>query len=214
MVLTKNAIRDLYRERAGAYDISANLYYLIGFREARFRKQAISRLGIKEGDTVVEIGCGTGLNFRYVMPHIGTTGKLVGVDLTDSMLEKARQRVVSNDWQNVDLVNADASQYAFPANTNAVYSTFALTLIPEFEDVIANAARALTPGGRLVILDLKQPERWPLWAVKIGVLLTRPFGVSLDLAVRKPWIAMEKYFANVTVQELYGGFAYIAVGEK
>jgi len=214
MSLTKDAIRDLYRARAGAYDFSANLYYLIGFREARFRKRAISRLGIKEGDTVVEIGCGTGLNFRYVMGHIGTTGKLIGVDLTDSMLEKARQRIVNNDWQIVDLVNADATEYEFPAGTDAVYSTFALTLIPEFEDVIANAARALAPGGRLVVLDLKQPERWPLWAVKIGVLLTRPFGVSLDLAERKPWIAMEKYFTKVTVQEVFGGFAYIAVGEK
>lgn len=214
MALTKDKLQNLYRQRAGNYDLSANLYYLIGFRESKYRKLAISKLSLSEGNTVVEIGCGTGLNFEYVLNYIGVQGKLIGVDLTDAMLEKAKQRVNKNNWSNVELIKKDAAEYTFPKNINAAYSTFALTLVPEYEEIISNIEKSLQVGGKLVILDLKKPGKWPLWLVKLGVLITRPFGVSLDLANRKLWEVMEKYFANVEVQEVYGGFVYIAVGEK
>ena len=63
-------------------------------------------------------------------------------------------------------------------------------------------------------MDFKKPERWPLWVAKIGVAITKPFGVSLDLAERKPWKPMSKHFKNVTMTEINGGFVYIAVGMK
>lgn len=214
MSLSKDKIRNLYRKRAANYDLSASLYTLIGFREAGYRRQAVAELALKPGDTVVEIGCGTGLNMPSVLDYIGDSGKFIGVDLTDAMLSKARQRIARRGWRNVELVQSDAAAFDFPPGINAAYTTFALTLVPEYEEVIEKVAHALEPGGRLAVLDLKLPEAWPLWLAKIGVMLTKPFGVSLDLADRKPWVAMEKYFPRVRVQEIYGGFAYIAVGEK
>jgi hypothetical protein len=80
--------------------------------------------------------------------------------------------------------------------------------------VIDHAARALAVGGRLVVADFKKPDQWPRWLVKLGVLITKPFGVSLDLTDRKPWEVMRKYFARVTVTEHFGGCVYIAVGAK
>ena len=214
MALTKIQLRDLYRKRAAHYDFSANLYYLIGFREARCRQRAVSALGLKSGDTVVEVGCGTGLNFPYLLQSIGETGRLIGIDLTDAMLQKAMKGVERNRWHNVELVEADAASYVFPAGIQGVLSTFALTLVPEYEKVIDHAARALVPGGRFVIADFKKPDQWPLWLVKLGVLITKPFGVSLDLAERKPWQVMTKCFAQVTITECFGGSVYIAVGER
>ena len=214
MAFSKNEIRDLYRERAGNYDFTANLYYLIGFRETRYRKMAISQLRLKPGDSVIEIGCGTGLNFKYVRQLIGDAGCLTGIDLTDAMLTQAESRIKRNAWKNIRLVQCDAAEYVFPANTDAVYSTFALTLVPEYQAVIERAWGALADGGRFVLLDFKKPEKWPLWAVKLGVVITKPFGVTLDLADRKPWGVMQNYFRKVTVTDYYGGFIYIAVGEK
>jgi ubiquinone/menaquinone biosynthesis C-methylase UbiE len=214
MALSKVELQDLYRRRAGAYDFSANLYYLIGFRETRYRKTAISGLNLKPGDTVVEIGCGTGLNFTYLLRTIGRTGRLIGVDLTDSMLEKAADRVKKQGWKNVNLIRSDAAAYVFPQNINGVLSTFAITLVPEYQAVIEKSSQALADGGRLVVLDFKLPENWPRWLVRIFVMLTKPFGVSLDLADRRPWETMEKCFSRVTVSEIYGGLVYIAVGEK
>ncbi len=214
MALDKDEVRDLYRKRAKHYDFSANLYYLIGFRETKYRKMAISQLVLKPGDTLVEIGCGTGLNFRYELHDLGQTGRLIGVDLTDAMLQQAETRVKTNHWGNVTLVQSDAAQYSFPDNVNGVFSSFALTLVSEYESIIERAWHALPAGGRLVILDLKRPEAWPLWVAKVGIAITKPFGVSLDISDRKPWEVMKRYFRNVTVTDLYGGFVYIATGVK
>lgn len=214
MPLTKIQLRNLYRTRAANYDFTANLYYLIGFREVAYRKQAVSALGLNPGDTVVEIGCGTGLNFPYLLESIGETGRLIGVDLTDAMLEKAREKIHHNGWQNVELVEADAVRYEFPDGIQGVLSTFALTLVPEYEQVINHAARALASSGRLVIADFKKPDHWPMWLVKLGVLITKSFGVTLDLTDRKPWEVMTQYFSHVTVIELFAGSVYIAVGEN
>lgn len=214
MALTKTQLRDLYRKRAATYDVTANLYYLVGFREVKYRKQSVSALGLNPGDTVVEIGCGTGLNFPYLLESIGETGRLIGVDFTGAMLEKAREKIHRNGWQNVDLVETDAARYAFPDGIQGVLSTFALTLVPEYEQIINHAAHALAPGGRLVISDFKKPDQWPLWLVKLGVLITKPFGVTLDLTDRKPWEVMRRYFSRVTVVELFAGSVYIAFGEN
>jgi ubiquinone/menaquinone biosynthesis C-methylase UbiE len=168
---------------------------------------------LKPGDTAVEIGCGTGLNFDYLRDAVGEEGRIIGVDLTDAMLEQANQRIAREGWANVTLVQCDAADYEFPAEVRGVLSTFALTLIPEYERVIARAANALATEGRLVVLDLRQPENWPMWLVRLGVFITQPFGVSLDLTARKPWDVMKKHFSRVTTRFLYGGFVYIAVGE-
>ncbi|MFO7607128.1 MAG: class I SAM-dependent methyltransferase [Desulfurivibrionaceae bacterium] len=212
MALSKDGLRKLYRKRAAAYDFTANLYYLIGFREAAYRKKAVAALALEPGDTVVEIGCGTGLNFGYLLREIGESGRLVGVDLTDAMLQQAERRINRKGWRNVELIRADAAEYDFTEPVAGVISSFALTLVPEYEAVIEKGSRALGKNGRMVVLDFKLPEKWPFRLVKFFELITRPFGVSLDLADRKPWRTMKSCFANVSVTELYGGLVYIAVG--
>jgi len=212
MALNKEQIKRLYRKRALNYDFTANLYYLIGFREQKYRYESVAMLNLKQGDTVLEIGCGTGLNFPILFKEIGKDGKVIGIDLTDKMLEQARSRVRKNKWDNFELINIDASEYVFEGKVNAVISTFALTMIPEYEKIIRNISRALEPGSRFVICDFKKPEKYPDWVIDLGVFITKPFGVSLDLGNRKPWKNMEKYFSKVEVKEIFSGFAYIAVG--
>lgn len=214
MAFSKSEIREIYAKRAGNYDVSANLYYLFGFREAHYRKLAVQALNPARGDTVVEIGCGTGLNFGYLQGRIGEKGRIVGVDLSEQMLEKAAERVRRNGWKNVTLVNRDAAKYDFPEGMSRAISTFALTLVPEYDAVTRRTSAALGRDGRMVVLDLRKPERWPEWLLNAAVALTRPFGVTLDLAERKPWRAMERHFSRVEYDELFGGFAFLAVGEN
>lgn len=213
MIPNKDHLVQLYRKRARNYDITANLYYLAAFREKAYRRKAVEALQLHGGMTVIEIGCGTGLNFSLLQQKIGSDGNLIGIDLTDKMLAQARKRIQREGWANIELVNIDALDYRFPKGVDGIISTFALTLIPEYEDVIRNGAEALSPGGRFVILDLKKPDRWPLWMIRLGVWTARPFGVSLEMADRHPWEAIERYLTNTTFTDLYGGFAYISVGE-
>lgn len=214
MAFSKSEIREIYAKRADNYDVSANLYYLLGFREAHYRKLAVQALDPARGDTVVEIGCGTGLNFGYLQDRIGEKGRIVGVDLSAQMLEVAADRVSRHGWKNVTLVNGDAARYEFPDGMSRAISTFALTLVPEYDAVTLRISAALGREGRMVVLDLRKPERWPEWFLKAAVALTRPFGVTLDLAERKPWRAMERHFSRVEYQKLFGGFAFLAVGEN
>lgn len=213
MALNSQEIRDLYRRRAGRYDLTANLYYAIGLREWHYRQRAVDALHLKEGDTVVELGCGTGINFSLLKKKIGPKGRIVGVDLTDGMLERAGERVRHRGWSNVELVREDAAEYVFPAGARGILSTFALTLMPEYDRIIRNGRKALASGGRFVILDLKKPQNAPLWLTRLMVRLTAPFGVSLDLAERHPWESLERYFPLHLHEEYYFGFVYLSVGE-
>ena len=182
MSFTREEIVNLYRKRAKHYNFTANLYYLLGFREYAYRKKAVYALSLNRGDTVVEIGCGTGLNFSLLQEVIGPKGKIIGVDLTDKMLEQAQQRIKENGWSNVELVRSDAALYQFPSEIDGVISTFALTLSPEFDRIIQNSRKVLKPGKRWVVLDLKMPSNWPSYLLPLAILLSKPFGVTTDLA--------------------------------
>jgi ubiquinone/menaquinone biosynthesis C-methylase UbiE len=90
--ILKERTAAVYRRRARNYDLIANLYYLLGFREWRQRLLAVRELELKPGDTVVELGCGTGLNFGLFQKQIGPGGRIIGVDLSGEMLEQAARR--------------------------------------------------------------------------------------------------------------------------
>ncbi len=210
----KKDMINLYRKRAKRYDVTANLYYLTGFRLQTYRKKAVQALNLQHGDTVVEIGCGTGLNFPLLRQAVGPDGKIIGTDLTDAMLNQAQERVEESGWSNVELLQSDAASFQFPTGVGGIISTFAITLSPDFDEIIQNGCQALSPGKRWVIMDFKLPSSWLARLAPWLVFLTKPFGVSLELAVRHPWESIDKYLKNTSLTELYGGFAYIATGER
>jgi ubiquinone/menaquinone biosynthesis C-methylase UbiE len=214
LMLSKDETRELYRRRAKRYDLLSQLYRLSGFNINRYRQDTISALGLCPGDQVVELGCGTGLNFEYVQRIIGPEGSIVAVDLTDAMLDVARCRVAREHWTNVEIVQADLAEWQFPVGVSAVYSTLAITLVPEYDEIIKRASRALRPGGSLAVLDMKEPERWPTWLVNLAVWLYRPFGVSLDLAHRHPWESIGRYLRQTSYKEYYFGAIYVCAGRK
>ncbi len=213
-MLNKDETRNLYRRRAKRYDLSIQLYRLFGFEMDRYRQDAISALGLAPGDQVVELGCGTGLNFEYVQRIIGPKGKIVAVDLTDAMLDVARWRVAREHWTNVEIVQADLAEWQLPVGVSAVYSMYAITLVPEYDAIIERASGALRPGGTLAILDMKEPEHWPTWLIKLAVWLNKPFGVSLDLADRHPWASIGRQSRQTGSQEDYFGAIYVCAGKK
>jgi demethylmenaquinone methyltransferase/2-methoxy-6-polyprenyl-1,4-benzoquinol methylase len=211
---SRDELIDIYRKRAKHYDLYDKFFQLIGFPH---RKRAIQALNLQRGDTVVEIGCGTGLNFPLLQEAIGPQGMIIGVDLTDAMLDQARQRVQAHSWRNVRLVHSDAATFTFPADVAGIISTFALTLVPEFDRVILNGCRALKPGKRWAITDLKMPSNALLVKLVVPLLevtLLRPFGGTVEMANRHPWESMQKYLQNVEMSEYWGGMIYIAVGER
>ena len=211
---SKGEVADIYRKRAKNYDFTVRLYNLLGFRIDSYREEAIESLRLKPGNTVVDIACGTGANFLMLQERVGQNGKIIGVDFTDAMLAKARERVEKKQWRNVELVQSDAALYRFPAKVDGVISTFATIYMPEFDDVIRNGSRSLVGGGHMAILDFKLPNRRISRLAPFAFIDTLPWGLSIEMASRHPWESMGRYLKGTRLAERYGGFVFVAVGER
>jgi demethylmenaquinone methyltransferase/2-methoxy-6-polyprenyl-1,4-benzoquinol methylase len=205
---THERLIETYRRKAKHYDVVSRLYPLPGYPQRGQRLRAVEALALRPGATVVDIACGTGLNFSLLEQAIGPEGRIVGVDLTDAMLAEAQQRIEDNDWSNVTLVQADAAAFDFPAGVDAIVSTYALTQVPGCGDVISHGAAALASGGRWAVLDLKLPHRAPRRLAQLGV--------SAEWIARRPWetirAAMEEVLVEVSWTELFFGTAFLASG--
>jgi ubiquinone/menaquinone biosynthesis C-methylase UbiE len=209
---------ETYRKKAKYYDVTSRLYPVPGYPQRAQRIQTVKALGLRPGDTVVDMACGTGLNFALLQKVVGPRGRIVGVDLTDAMLAVAQDRVETNDWGNVSLVQSDAAGFDFPAGVNAILSTYAMTQVPECADVIAHGAKALSEGGRWAVLDLKVPGTTPGWLTHLGTATVRPFAAIDEWMARRPWeairAAMQEELNDPSWTELFFGTAFLAAGSR
>lgn len=214
----KKFITETYSKRARNYDFTANLYYLFGYRKWTYRRNAVRRLNLQPGDTVLELACGTGLNFPLFQGYIGPEGHIIGVDLTDAMLDQARKRIAKAGWKNVTLINQDVSVYEPDTKVDAVISTYALSLIPNVWDVLINIEKMLVSRGRLTLLDLQIQDNWPSWFSELAVNLMKPFAVTDEWVVSRPWETIvesfNELFEDVEISQQYFGLSYIISGQK
>lgn len=128
-------------------------------RIGRLRAETVERLGLKARDSVLDIGCGTGLNLPLLVEAVGPTGRVVGLDYSEGMLREARRRVESNGWSNVELVQGDAALLERVGGPfDAVMSTWALGIVDDLPAALERAVDALKPGGRLAILDFRNTQ--------------------------------------------------------
>jgi demethylmenaquinone methyltransferase/2-methoxy-6-polyprenyl-1,4-benzoquinol methylase len=215
---TREHLIELYRKKAKHYDVTSRLYPAPGYPQRGQRLRAVQALGLRHGDTVVDIACGTGLNFPLIEEVIGPEGRIVGVDLTDAMLAQALDRIEENGWSNISLVQADAADFDFPAGVDAILSTYALSQVPECAEVIAHGAAALSGGGRWVVLDLKIPANTPRSLTRLGTAVVRRFASIDEWIMRSPWeairAAMQEELADLSWIELFLGTAFLAAGSR
>jgi len=212
MNLSKKAVEAAYQRQAQRYDSALKLYQLMGLRIEEYRARAVELLCLKRGDCVVDLGCGTGLSFPFLVQAIGPEGRLIGVDVSAEMLACARVRIERSHWNNVHLVHGDIAEYDFPGSVNAALSIGVFGYVPERDRVMERIAQALVPGGRIVIVDGKRPDRWPLWLFKLFVWCSSPFGVTAEYFDGHTWESVERFFQETTFEEVYGGLLYISSG--
>lgn len=211
-MISRQKVQDMYQTGAKHYDFTTTLFRLIGLRMKTYRSIAIKNLSLQRGDSVIELGCGTGLNFPLLMERIGPEGRIIGVDLTQGMLDIARMRVRQYGWQNVELIQSDIAAYNFPEGVNGVLAAGLFGYIPEYDRVIKAASQSLAPGGRISIVDGKQPENLPSWLFSIVLKLGEPFGYIPEYFNVRPWESVERYYKETTFETRYGGMIYISSG--
>lgn len=145
---------------ASRYDRMARWYRFAGpliLLAPGFRRRAVGRLGLQRGNTVLEVGCGTGRNLPFLCEAVGTEGVVIGVDASGGMLAQARQLVGRHHWKNVSLIQQDAAELALEDQVDAVFFSLSYSVLPDRARVLQKAWQALRPGGRLVIMDAGLP---------------------------------------------------------
>lgn len=172
-------LRSQYSKLSKIYDIEMYFWKLWGADDTR-REIAVQALELRPDSKVLDLGCGTGLNFQFLREVVGPHGKIIGVDLTPEMLDEAQKKVKQYGWKNIELIEADANQYDFPNDLDGIISSFAMGIMPDHDILIERCAQALANGGRLVILDSK-PTTGPLeFLNSIGVNLAKSLGVTIE----------------------------------
>jgi len=124
-----------------------------------WRTRAVGSLDLAPGETVVEMGCGTGANFANLREAVGPDGRVVGVDLTEGMLRRAGERVDREGWDNVDLVRADATRPPVSGPVDAVLATFVVGMFADPRPAVDAWVDLLAPGGRVALLNAGRSDR-------------------------------------------------------
>ena len=211
----KKQVEDAYQKNAKTYDLAVKvLYPLIGLKIGEYRKKAVDYLNLNKGDLVVDLGCGTGLCFPLLMEKIGPNGKLLGVDISTEMLSVAEERVKSADWSNVELIHSDIEEFELPTEINGLISTGVFGYLEERANILEKIHKSLVNNGTIVIVDGKQPQKWPLFLFKLFVKLSSPYGLTESYFNNNTPEIVSKLFKNVTFEDMYGGLLYITSGEK
>lgn len=200
----------MYRYQRHIYDLTRK-YYLFG------RDRMIAGLKAPDGESILEIGCGTGRNLVLIRRHY-PTAKLYGLDISAEMLLTARNNLAGSQQQPTMIV-ADATTFRPQdfglTGFDRIVISYAVSMIPAWEDAIIAALDALNPDGSLHIVDFGQQERLPHWFRNMLQAWLRRFHVTPRANLREVLHArLDAANADILFEDIGRGYAWHAIIRK
>lgn len=147
-------MENFYGGQAEAYD---------GFRKRLLqgRQELWDAIEAPKGGVWVDMGGGTGSNLEYFGDRVSTQESIYVVDLSPSLLKVAADRAKSNNWKNVQTVEADATTFQPDKPVDVVTFSYSLTMIPDWFAAIENALSMLREGGSIGVVDFYVSRKYP-----------------------------------------------------
>jgi ubiquinone/menaquinone biosynthesis C-methylase UbiE len=157
------AARFTHEEIVRKYNRIASIYDLFGIlMESKARQQALEFAAIQDGEKVIEVALGTGLNFIEVLKR-NPNGRVDGIDISTKMLDRARRRIFKTGQKNFTLHLCDCRHLPFKDGTfDVLMSQYLLDILPveDFLPILLEFKRVLKNRGRLVLVNMTKGERW------------------------------------------------------
>ncbi len=202
-LLDRPAGSPAYRGHAGRYDQRTRTFQ-------HWREQLVTQLPVGTGDTVLDVGCGTGLCMPGLQDKIGPTGRIIGIDASPDMLDLAAQRVAESGWPNVQLINAPVDEADIDRTADAALFC-AVHDDMQSPAAIAHVFAHLRPGAAVAAIGGKWPASWQ-WSLRKWVAdLHAPF-ITDFTGFDQPWRLLADYLPDLKIRQLGAGTGYLALG--
>ncbi|WP_280152423.1 class I SAM-dependent methyltransferase [Piscinibacter sp. XHJ-5] len=207
MAPTPDNLRSIekYRRAARGYDSTTGPTWSI-------RMRCIELLELHAGDTVLDVGCGTGLSFEPLLERIGRNGLLIAFEQSPEMHAQAAQRAQrlrAKGWR-IELQRASAEEVELPAHPDAALFHYVHDIL-RTPQALANLLAQLPPGTRLAVAGMKY---FPWWLAPLNLLAwlkNLPYNVHAH-ELNRPWALLEQHLQGFTWKPTQGGMGYIGRG--
>jgi len=146
-------IRQMFDQVAARYDARNRLFS--ADRDRAWRRRAARRAALRPDETALDLCTGTGKLAHELLPYVGPSGRVIGIDFSPAMLELAREREPQVEFRLGDVTRLSEAD----ASVDAITIAFGLRNLVDREAALREMLRVLRPGGRLVILEFAPPPR-------------------------------------------------------
>jgi demethylmenaquinone methyltransferase/2-methoxy-6-polyprenyl-1,4-benzoquinol methylase len=203
---------DAHRQIIDRYRRVAHLPDGLFFFTFPLRRHAVRQLRLAPGGSVLEVGCGSGANFPYLLNAVGPAGRVVGADLSPHMIAAARERVRRRGWSRIELIESAAENLRLGEHFDALL-LFAMHDVFTSAEGLDRCLAHVRPGGRVVAVGpvLAAGRLGRVVNPVLGAVFKR-FAVS-SLDRDRPWRLLAERVRDLHVERLGPGVLFMAWGE-
>jgi len=175
------------------------------------RQKAVTLLNLKQGDRVLDAGCGSGGSFPYLHQSVGPAGEIVGVEISPRTTINTRKRIAKNRWENVQVIEADARKINLTGKFDGLLM-FAAPDVFASEDALSNIFPHLKQNARVAIFGAKISNRRFGWILNGLLRLAFARFSSSPKMENEPWTRLQKRLDQIYIEEYFFGWMFLAWG--